>query len=95
MDEEKLDSLLNEYLDKCSEAAKELLQGCNAVELLRIAFMKRSDNMSMLEDYDENFSTPEEAFDLVLNVNDSEAFYAVACEFMKKLPNDEGKNTIN
>jgi hypothetical protein len=92
MDEKKLDSIVSEFYKNCYDSALELLQKCSEEEILYLGLLKRSDYRTVLDDYDDEIFTSEEAFNLVLDKSATDAFIAAACTVINGLHNDQNQS---
>ena len=92
MDEKKLDSIVSEFYKNCYDNALELLQKCSEEELLYLGLLNRSDYRTVLDDYDDEIFTSEEAFNLVLDKSATDAFIAAACTVINGLHNDQNQS---
>ena len=89
MDEKKLDSILSEFYNNCYDSAMELFQRCSDEEIIYLGILKQVDYRALLDDYDdENFSS-EDAFDLVLDKMATDAITAAACIVLKGLSKEQ------
>ncbi len=92
MDEKKLDSIISEFYKNCYDSALELLQKCSEEEILYLGLLKKQDYITLLDDYDDEIFTSEDAFDLVLDKSATDAFVAAACTVINGLHNDQNQS---
>ncbi|MBR4328615.1 MAG: hypothetical protein IKP71_02080 [Candidatus Riflebacteria bacterium] len=69
-----------------------MLQKCSEEEILYLGFLKKHDYITLLDDYDDEIFTSEDAFNLVIDKSATDAFIAAACTILNGLQDNQNQS---